>query len=423
MAPKDLPNKSSEEKTISDFSMLDPAVQADPFEFYQKLHQECPVYRMPETGMYMVTGFEDLTHVLKTPKDFSSCVQTGGLQDESGNLHQNILGERGWKHVQTLQRTDPPEHTRYRKLLYRVFTGKRVKDLSPGIVTLCDSLIDGFIDEGRCEFIRDFALPFPGTIIAEQIGLDSGDIERFKRWADAMLAPATRMLNEQEIREVAEIELEAQHYLAEVFESRRQAPKDDIISALVHSHGDDEEPLTTHELQNLMHQLITGGYETTTSALAHGMWMITRFPDQADKVRKDPSLLNNFVEETLRFESPVQGLARQTTRDVELAGTIIPEGSMVIVRYGAANRDERKFPNAAEFDVTREKVVTHMAFGMGVHSCIGALLARQELRIAYHAILTRMDQIELAQPLPDPVTEPSLFFISIKEMHLKFAKR
>jgi cytochrome P450 len=151
--------------------------------------------------------------------------------------------------------------------------------------------------------------------------------------------------------------------------------------------------------------------------------MITRFPDQADKVRKDPSLLNNFVEETLRFESPVQGLARQTTRDVELAGTIIPEGSMVIVRYGAANRDERKFPNAAEFDVTREKVVTHMAFGMGVHSCIGALLARQELRIAYHAILTRMDQIELAQPLPDPVTEPSLFFISIKEMHLKFAKR
>jgi len=146
MAPKDLPNKSSEEKTISDFSMLDPAVQADPFEFYQKLHQECPVYRMPETGMYMVTGFEDLTHVLKTPKDFSSCVQTGGLQDESGNLHQNILGERGWKHVQTLQRTDPPEHTRYRKLLYRVFTGKRVKDLSPGIVTLCDSLIDGFIE-------------------------------------------------------------------------------------------------------------------------------------------------------------------------------------------------------------------------------------------------------------------------------------
>ena len=134
-------------------------------------------------------------------------------------------------------------------------------------------------------------------------------------------------------------------------------------------------------------------------------------------------LLNNFVEETLRFESPVQGLARQTTRDVELAGTVIPKGSMVLVRYGAANRDEAKFPGAASFDVTREKAVTHMAFGMGVHSCVGALLARQELRSAYGSLLSRMDDIELEQPLPDPVTQPSLFFIPIKEMHLKFNKR
>ncbi len=178
-----------------------------------------------------------------------------------------------------------------------------------------------------------------------------------------------------------------------------------------------------NELQSLMHQLITGGYETTTSALAHGMWMIIRYPDQADKVRQDPSLLNNFVEESLRFESPVQGLARQTTRDVELAGTVIPKGSMVLVRYGAANRDEAKFTDAATFDVTREKAVTHMAFGMGVHSCVGALLARQELRSAYGALLSRMDDIKFEHPLPDPATQPSLFFIPIKEMHLKFTKR
>lgn len=411
-------------KPIAEYSLLDPAVQADPFEFYTKLHNECPVYRMPETGMYVVTRFEDLAHVLRTPKDFSSDIRTRiGLQGEGADLHQEILKARGWAHVQTLQRTDPPAHTRYRKLLNKVFTGKRMKALAPSIDALCNQLIDAFIDRGSCEFINEFALAFPGTIIAEQIGLDPGDFHRFKRWADAMLAPATRILSPDELREAAETELEAQHYLADIFDQRRESPRDDIISGLVHAQEEGEPPLSIHELQNLMHQLITGGYETTTSALAHGMWIIIRYPEQADKVRQDPSLLNNFVEESLRFESPVQGLARQTTRDVELAGTVIPEGSMVLVRYGAANRDEAKFPDAGTFDVTREKAVTHMAFGMGVHSCVGALLARQELRSAYGALLRRMDDIEFTVPLPTPATQPSLFFIPIKEMHLKFRKR
>ena len=237
-----------------------------------------------------------------------------------------------------------------------------------------------------------------------------------------MLAPATRILTPDALRAAAEIEVEAQHYLAEVFAQRRASPREDIISGLVHAHAEGEPPLSDHELQNLMHQLITGGYETTTSALAHGMWLIIRYPEQAEKVRQDPSLLNNFVEESLRFESPVQGLARQTTRDVTLAGTTIPKGSMVLVRYGAANRDAAKFANPEDFDVTREKAVTHMAFGMGVHSCVGALLARQELRSAYRALLTRMSDITFEVPLPTPATEPSLFFIPIKEMHIKFRK-
>lgn len=411
-------------KPLSEYSLLDPAVQADPFEFYHKLHNECPVYRMPETGMYVVTRFEDLAHVLRTPKDFSSEIRSReGLQGEGANLHQDIIKEKGWAPAATLQRTDPPQHTRYRKLLNKVFTGKRMKDLAPSIDALCNRLIDEFIDRGRCEYIDEFALRFPGTIIAEQIGLDPSELHTFKRWADAMLAPATRILSPEEMREAAEIEVEAQHYIADVFEERRAQPREDIISGLVHAHADGEPPLTMNELQSLMHQLITGGYETTTSALAHGMWMIIRYPDQADKVREDPSLLNNFVEESLRFESPVQGLARQTTRDVELAGTVIPEGSMVLVRYGAANRDESKFPDSDTFDVTREKAVTHMAFGMGVHSCVGALLARQELRSAYSALLRRMENIEFEVPLPQPATQPSLFFIPIKEMHLKFDKR
>ncbi|MBT7335151.1 MAG: cytochrome P450 [Gammaproteobacteria bacterium] len=410
-------------KPLTQYSLLDPAVQADPFEFYTKLQQECPVYRMPETGMFVVTRFEDLAHVLRTPEDFSNDLSSqSGLQGEGAALYQDILREKGWAHVQTLQRTDPPVHTRYRKLLNKVFTGKRMKALAPSIDNRCHNLIDDFIDRGRCEFVNEFALAFPGSIIAEQIGLDPAELHRFKRWADAMLAPATRILTPDALRAAAEIEVEAQHYLAEVFAQRRASPREDIISGLVHAHAEGEPPLSDHELQNLMHQLITGGYETTTSALAHGMWLIIRYPEQAEKVRQDPSLLNNFVEESLRFESPVQGLARQTTRDVTLAGTTIPKGSMVLVRYGAANRDAAKFSNPEDFDVTREKAVTHMAFGMGVHSCVGALLARQELRSAYRALLTRMSDITFEVPLPTPATEPSLFFIPIKEMHIKFRK-
>ena len=412
------------ERPLADYSLLDPAVQADPFPFYRKLHQECPVYRMPETGMYVVTRFEDLKYVLRTPEIFSSDVRSrGGLQGTGIDVLQDVLEERGWRHVQTLQRTDPPEHTRYRKLLNRVFTGKRVKDLLPRIDALTHQLIDAFAERGECEYISEFALPLPGVLIAEQIGLDPSEVKRFKRWADAMLAPATRVLSEAEMRANANVELEAQLYLAEVFEARRAEPREDIISALVHSHGDDEEPLTMHELQSLMHQLITGGYETTTSALAHGMWIMIRYPEAVTMVRDNPRLLNNFIEESLRFESPVQGLARQTTRDVELNGTLIPQGSIVIVRYGAANRDEEKFEDADVFDVTREKAVTHMAFGMGPHSCIGALLARQELRSAYGALINRLDDITFARPLPEPATQPSLFFIPIKEMHLKFRCR
>lgn len=410
-----------DDRPLADYSMLDPHVQADPFPFYSKLHSECPVYRMPETGMYMITRYDDLREVLRDTETFSSDVRSqGGLQGDVARILEDTLKEKGWAHVQTLQRTDPPQHTRYRELLKRVFTGRRVKDLTPRIDALTHELIDRFAQRGSCEFISEFALPFPGIIIAEQIGLDPSEIDRFKRWADAMLAPATRVLDETEMRAVAETELEAQHYLAEVFESRRREPRDDIISALVNAEIEGEQPLSVHELQSLMHQLITGGYETTTSALAHGMWLIVRHPDQAQQVREDPTLLNNFIEETLRFEGPVQGLARQTTRDVEMHGTVIPKGSMVIVRYGAGNRDESQFPNAGTFDIHRERAVTHMAFGVGVHSCIGALLARQELRSAYRALLERLHDIELARPLPDPVTQSSLFFVSIEEMHLKF---
>ncbi len=416
----------SEETTLgpaplADVSFLDPDVNSEPWEFFERLHKECPVYEMPETGAFMVTGYDDLRQVLKNPEAFSSDVRVASMRGGE-DLQQHILRDGGgWEHVQTLQGTDPPVHGRYRKLLDRVFTIKRVREMTPYIEQVTSDLIDSWIDDGECEFNNDFAMPMPGIIIAEQLGLAREEVKRFKRWADAMLGVGSGPIpSEEERRSNAETELEAQLYLAEVFEARRHKPQDDLMSALVHAHGDDEEPLSMHELQNLMHQLITGGFETTQSAINHGMWALVRFPELVGRLREDENLLKPFVEEVLRWESPVQFLARRTTRDVELSGTFIPKDSMVLVGFGPASRDEAKFACPHQFDIERKNVGAHLAFGSGAHFCVGALLARQEMVTAFKQIVNRLDDIRLSRPLQLPVHKFSLFFLPMRDFHILF---
>jgi cytochrome P450 len=407
---------------VADFSLLDPAVQSDPRPFYALLHEERPVYRMPETGMYLVTRYDDVRAVLRDPETFSNdTFATGGVNGSIYHLHHKVLKERGWAHVQTLQRTDPPLHGRYRRLLDQVFNIQRVNALIPHIEDVTHGLIDAFEARGECEFVSEFALPMPGIIIAEQLGLDRTQIATFKRWADTILAPAMMPMTEAELVAAAEVELEMQHHLAATFEARRQDPRPDMMSALVHARSEGEEPLSMHELQNLMHQLISGGYDTVISALANGLWLLLRHPDQMAKVRANPALIKNFVEEALRFESPVQGLMRRATRDVEIAGTLIPKDATVIVRYGAANHDASKFECPHIFDVERKNASAHMAFGNGTHFCVGRLLAKQELLSGFSILLARLNKIELARPLPQPPHHPSLLLHPMKELHIRFS--
>jgi len=412
------------ESSPADFSYLDPNVNSDPWEFFEAAQQQTPVYQLPETGTFIVTKYDDLRKVLKDYETFSSNVGVSALRG-GPDLQQSILREGGgWERTQTLQSTDPPVHGRYRKLLDRVFTIKRVREMTPYIEKVAGDLIDGWIDAGECEFNNDFAMPMPGIIIAEQLGLGRSEIKRFKRWADAMLGVGSSGApTEEDIRANAETELEAQLYLADVFEDRRKNPQDDLISGLVHAHGDDEEALSMHELQSLMHQLITGGFETSQSALDHGMWTLVRFPDLVKRLRDDESLLKPFIEEVLRWESPVQFLARRATRDTELSGTMIPKDSMVMVGYAPANRDEAKFECPHQFDIGRKNVGAHLAFGSAAHFCVGALLARQEMITAFRLIVNRLDNIKLSRPLPTPVHHFSMFFQPMHDFYVKFDRR
>jgi cytochrome P450 len=323
----------------------------------------------------------------------------------------------------TLQSADPPEHTRHRELLSRVFTPKRVAALTPRIDELTDELLDRVIDSGRMEFVTDFAIPLPGIFICEQYGLPASEYPTFRRWAEAVVAPVQRELTVEEAVEVAETLVESQHHLAAEFERRREQPADDLISALVHSHDDPDdpaEPFTDGELQGLMAQLVAGGFETTTAALTTGMWLLLRYPDQMEKLRADRSLMRNFIEESLRFDSPVAGLWRTTTCPVTIAGTEIPAGAMVMPRYAAANRDPSVFEDPDVFDIERPNARAHMAFGQGPHHCIGAALARAELNSAFTAILDRMDDIRLAEPLDDEPHEFSFFLRPFKRLPLAF---
>jgi cytochrome P450 len=416
-------------------SMFDPEIQNEPWDFYDELRASCPVYPMPDMGAVLVSRYDDVRFVLTNPELFSSSGQGGkrkrGLRAEHARRYHEILAVRGWAHVETLQRTDPPVHSGYRSLVAKAFLPRRIKMLASHIDEVTNDLLDGLLgspgETTECEFHMGFAMPLPGTIIAEELGLDRSEIHRFNRWADAMLAVSMRVLTDDELLEAAETELEAQHHLAAEFERRRTDPTDDLISVLVHAHEDEDgaEPLSVGELQNLMHQLVTGGFETTTSALDHGMWLLTRRPDVQARVRADLSLVPAFVEEVLRYESPVAGLVRRATQDVELNGVVIPKGAMVMARYQAANRDSSAFDRPEEFDLDRHLATgedrdrPHLAFGVGPHFCVGAALARQELVSAFTAWLQRTSNIELARPFDGPAHDPSFMLFPMKELPLR----
>ncbi|MEC7765120.1 MAG: cytochrome P450 [Pseudomonadota bacterium] len=406
------------------FDLLDPEVQSAPWDFYKALHEKCPVYRMPQNGYYVIAGYNELKSALMDPDRFSNQAMRHKMLQPSklSNIFADMLKERGWEPYLTLQRADPPEHRRYRKIIDRVLNPKNVRGLLPRIEELSHQLVDGFADRGECDWIGEYAFPLPGTIIAEQIGLDPSEIKTFKKWGDNILSLFTKSKTEEQMRECAEIEIEMQHYMVKIFEDRKKNPRDDIISNLVNTQeGEDE--LTLQEQLSVMNQLIGGGYETLISALTHQMWQLIRFPQVEAELRADRSLIRNFINESLRYESPTQGLFRITKEEVELGGTTIPEGSVCLSRYGAANRDPKVFQSPDEFNIHRDRVSQHLAFGTGIHFCPGAALARAEMTITWNVILDRLEGFELAEPMPCPAHEPSLQLLPMKQLKLRFKKR
>ncbi len=410
-----------------ELTLTDPAVHENPYDFYEYMRNECPVFRMPENGFYIISRYEDLQMVLRDTKRFSNeLVETRKeIREEHNSPITEMYKNEGWEPVSTLHHTDPPLHTRYRRPIERTFTASRVREMTPYIDQVVGELLNEIIGDKtviETDFVHSFAVPLPCRVIADQFGVPREDVSKLKEWSEAQMDAYGMMMSPEREKEVAGQLLEAQRYFAAAFEERMHTPGSDMLTDMVTALPG-ETPMTMNELLDMMMQLLTGGNDTTTGAISEGMLLLIKHPDQLAALRDDPSLIKNFVEEMLRMESPVQGLLRMTTEDVELSGTTIPKGSIVIARYASANRDEEKFSCPHQMDVKRRDVGAHLGFGAGAHFCPGAMLARQELFSAFTQILQRFEDWELMVPLDSLEHFPSLLHRRLTSLPLRLTVR
>lgn len=412
---------------LTEFSLLDDSTRECPFSYFQTVRAEQPVYFMPEIQAYYVSRYEDVRYVKRHPELFSNNIYDGNPRSAAREAAESYRSEHGWGRVATLQRTDPPVHGRYRKLVDGAFSVRRVRTMTAYIETIVNDLIDDFIDAGQCDFVARFAVPLPCTVIADQLGVPRERLPDLKAWSDAMLAPGGGFTDPEAAVECAKLVVQAQQFFAATMDARRAQPRDDIITDLVNAQIDNgaegTRALTMPELQDLLDQLLTGGNETTTSAIGSALMLLLRQPTLAEALRDDDKKLRAFIEESLRFETPVLHLWRTATQDTELAGTAIPKGSMLALGYASANRDAAVFEDAETFDVQRPKPGAHLSFGSGPHHCPGAALARQELFSTFKILLQRLDQIELTIPESELTHAPSIFLRGLTALPIRFRVR
>ncbi|MBT2392155.1 cytochrome P450 [Streptomyces sp. ISL-1] len=370
----------------------DPAFLADPFPLYRQLREEGPVRRAVIAGgleTWLVTRYEDGLAALSDPR-LSSDVHDAS---DPRLLEQLPATERA-SLLSNMLRTDPPDHTRLRRLVSKAFTARRVAELRPRVQEITDRLLDDIVPAGRADLVADFALPLPVTVISELLGVPVADRHDFQGWTDDMI------LRRAEQPDPAVVDTAWQHmrtYLTGLLEAKRARPGDDLLSALITAR-DEEQRLDEDELIAMAFLLLAAGYITTVNLIGGGIAVLLAHPGQMEMLRDDPALLPGAIEELLRYDGPVSpGIARFAREDVSIAGVAIPRGATVLIASAIADRDPGQFPDPDDLDITRQDNA-HLAFGHGIHYCLGAPLARLEGQVAIGTVLRRLPGLALAVP-------------------------
>ena len=399
-------------KPVDEYDLYDPETVENPWEYYAALHEQAPVHTT-SGGLTMVASYDLCLEAVRDPVTFSSKFiqkMSGGTAGADGNY----LGP------ETLLSNDPPEHTFFRKLVNKTFSPTRVKKMKPQIQTITDDLIAKILaGPARFDAMTEFAIPLPLTVIADQLGVPRADLDRFKIWSDATVVPIGGMATTEELIASLPLVEELKTYLAERSQEAIENPRDDMISDLVTAKLDGERSVVIKEVVSLLQQFLVAGNETTTNLIGATLMFLYQNPGEFEKLKADSGLLANAIEEALRLESPTSGMWRVVTRDTELGGVPLAEGSMIMLRYAAANRDPNMFEDPDTFKIDRPNARDHLAFGMGIHFCPGAALAREETRIGLGALLERLPGLRLA-PDNDFKHTPSVLLRGLKRLDLEF---
>ena len=350
------------------------SVKNNPYDTYDLLRAKDPVHRMRLINAWVLTRYEDVDTVLRDHKRF---FKNDGREDE----YRSMLHH------------DPPDHTRLRSLVSKAFTPRSVAELHPRVQRIVDDLLDDLDGKDRFDLIAGFAFPMPVTVIAEMLGVPAEDMDRFNHWSNDIALTIEPSLRDEQIRRVERASEEIYEYFEDIIEQRRLKPQDDMITALLNAE-DEGDRLTHKELLSTLLLLLVAGNETTRNLLGNGMRALLKNPEQLQRLRENPDMLDSAIDELLRYDSPVQLDSRTVHNDVEVAGHRIRAGQRIICAIGAANRDPSMFTNPTTLDIGRSEK-SHIAFGRGIHHCLGAPLAIMEARIAFSALLDRFSSIRL----------------------------
>ncbi|MET0380053.1 MAG: cytochrome P450 [Spongiibacteraceae bacterium] len=381
--------------TAKPISFIDNDILKCPFAAYKTLRDEQPVYLDPTTGMYVITRYEDLKVIARDTTLFSNMTNQFSNRESPVKAEIDALYRaHDLEPVPAMVDNDPPQHTAIRKLVDYAFRVSRINALQGYIENLCNELVDKFIEGGEVEVVGALAIPLPVIVIADQLGIERERIKDFKRWSDALIFSADVHISPQRMLEVNRDVLEMRLYLAQKVEEMRHHPRDNITSDLAQAQLDGK-PLEMKLMVSILSGLLVAGNETTTATIALGIQYLIE-SGLEDTLRAQPEKIPNFVEECLRLATPLQAQFRRTTAATEIHGVKIPKDAILMVRYGAGNRDERRFDNPDEVRLDRAGGNQHLTFGFGSHFCVGNALARAELRTVFTIVLQRMKNLRLA---------------------------
>ncbi len=420
---------TAESSQRSDLGAFDPfraAVEHTTDAAYAQMRDEAPVFKLPGRNVYLITRYDDIVAAARDIETFSNEFTSPGLALGAGSadIAQELeeIRATGYPSVSTMLTRDPPAHTRYRKLVGRAFTARRVASWKPDIERITAELMAQFIDAGRVELVSEFAVPLPVRVIANALGVPSERERDFKQWTDdATLAIGANPSDADRLSAARGLSA-FQNYFADELEMRRRAPRDDFLTDLIQAaitsddDLDDKRPLDTPEMLNIIHQLLVAGNETTTSLIATAVILLVDRPDVHAAIRDDESVARTVVEEALRLAAPAQGMFRIVRRDVTVAGVLIPAGATAILVYASANRDQTRFECPDEFRLDRDGR-QHLSFGYGIHYCVGANLSRVEAEIGLIQLCRQMDTL---RPAAEPTYKPSFVLSGPKTLYLQF---